>query len=367
MIDEAEAATIRMIYDLYRKHKTVRKVAERAHTLELRTRIRKCPYGIAKGGKPFARGHIYHILTNPIYAGRIRHKDKVYDGRHPAIIEPERWEKIQKLLATGAARERGSKQLADRSPLAGKIFDDTGDRLTPSHSRKSGKRLRYYISRRLVVDRGAKHPDAWRLPAEQLENLIVDLVQQHLNKPMTASELLSQASASQLIKAKKQLSANRHAVSWLKLAGRVNLQPGSISVSLDHKIFAAMLDCKPEKLNLDALTITSPFQMRRRGVELKLHLGDAPAEIDRALVQNVVTAQRWLRMIIDGKSLAKIANEEGITSHRVRMVTDLALLAPDILDAIASGTQPDGLNTDKLIKSEIPATWVEQREIYAVT
>jgi site-specific DNA recombinase len=72
-------------------------------------------------------------------------------------------------------------------------------------------------------------------------------------------------------------------------------------------------------------------------------------------------------MIINGKSLAEIANEESTTSHRIRMVTDLALLAPDILDAIGSGMQSEGLNTDRLIKSDIPANWLEQREIFAET
>ncbi len=72
-------------------------------------------------------------------------------------------------------------------------------------------------------------------------------------------------------------------------------------------------------------------------------------------------------MIINGKSLVEIAKQDQTTSHRIRMVTDLALLAPDILDAIASGTQPEGLNTDRLIKSDISANWLEQREIFAET
>ena len=292
VMDETEAATIRTIYELYETHKTVRKVAERANSLGLRTRTRNCPDRGTKGGNLFCRGHVYHILTNPIYAGLIRHKDNVYDGQHPAIIEPAGWEKIQKLLATGAAKERGSKQLADRSPLAGKLFDETGDRLTPSHSCKNGKRLRYYISRRLVVDRRHKHPDAWRLPAEQLENLIVELEQQNLSKPAAVSRLLPQATASQLIKARKHLSANRHASSWLKLVARIDLQPGSITATLEQALLADLLDCKSDRLNLNALTITSPFRMRRRGVELKLHLNEAPPEIDRALVQNIVKAQR---------------------------------------------------------------------------
>jgi hypothetical protein len=67
-------------------------------------------------------------------------------------------------LSSEAARTRGRSNAAERSPLAGKLFDEIGDRLTPSHSRKNGKRLRYYISRRLVTDRRQKYPDAWRLP-----------------------------------------------------------------------------------------------------------------------------------------------------------------------------------------------------------
>ena len=44
-------------------------------------------------------------------------------------------------------------------------------------------------------------------------------------------------------------------------------------------------------IDLAALTIEAPFQMRRRGVELKLHLGEAPAEIDRTLVWNIMTGR----------------------------------------------------------------------------
>jgi hypothetical protein len=70
-----------------------------------------------------------------------------------------------------------------RPPLVGKLFDVTGDRLTPSHSRKTGKPLRCYISRRLVTDKREKHPDAWRLPARDLETGIARLLRDHLMKP----------------------------------------------------------------------------------------------------------------------------------------------------------------------------------------
>ena len=181
-VDESEAVTIRSLYDLYLEHRAIRSVKDVAAKLSLRTRRRKRPDGRIKGGGQFDRGHIHHILTNPIYAGRIRHKGQVFDGQHPAIIDPETWVKFQKLLSEGAARTRGAKQKATRSFLAGNLFDETGDRLTPSHSRKNGKRLRYCISRRLVTDRSRKHPDAWRLPTEQLEGLLSDSVLQHLKR-----------------------------------------------------------------------------------------------------------------------------------------------------------------------------------------
>jgi DNA invertase Pin-like site-specific DNA recombinase len=77
-IDEAEATTIRMLYDLYLKHGTLREVKERAEQLDLRSRRRERAGGRISGGKHFDRGHLQHILSNPVYAGRIRHKQQVY-------------------------------------------------------------------------------------------------------------------------------------------------------------------------------------------------------------------------------------------------------------------------------------------------
>ncbi len=364
-VDESEAVTIRSLYDLYFEHRAIRRVKYEAAKLSLRTRRRERPDGRITGGGLFDRGHIHHILTNPIYAGRIRHKGQVFDGQHPAIIDPGTWDKVQELLSEGAAKTRGAKQKATQSPLAGKLFDETGDRLTPSHSRKNGKRLRYYISRRLVTDRSRKHPDAWRLPAEQLEGLLSETVLQHLRRSGAAVFMTTGLQASDLPAIEAALRETLTPRKALALIERADLRPGVLRVGLDAKLLAGALNIVPDNLNSVDLSIEAPFQMRRRGVELKLHLGVAPPETDPVLVRNIVKARNWLAMIIKGKTFAEIAETEGTSKRRIQAVVELALLSPDVFGAIETGEQPAGLTSDYLIKTSFSAIWSEQREQFA--
>ncbi len=151
----------------------------------------------------------------------------------------------------------------------------------------------------------------------------------------------------------------------LALIERVDLQPGSLTVRLDKAMLADRLGGSPEQINLAELKIEAPFQMRRRGVELKLHLGEPPAVIDRTLVQNIMKGRNWLAMVISGKTFSEIADVEGVSKRRVQDVVNLALLSPDVLDDIAAGEQPDGLTTDYLIKARFSAVWSEQREQFS--
>lgn len=264
------------------------------------------------------------------------------------------------MLEGAASKQRGRSKKATTSPLAGKLFDETGDRLTPSHSRKNGKRSRYYISHRLVKDRSKAHPDAWRLPAEQLEALLADLVRHHLTRPDAASSMTVNMTAAEISIASGKMNEFKSSANRLSLVERVDLRPGTLTVQLDRDALALCLECRPEQINPDRLIIEAPFRMRRRGVELKLHLGEAPPEIDRTLIQNIVKARRWLGLIIEGKTFTEIAKTEGTSKRRVQDVIDLALLAPDVLEAIARGEQPDGLTSDYLIKSGFSAVWSEQ-------
>lgn len=369
-IDETEAPIIRHIHDLYHALGSVRAVAERAEELGYRTRQRSFTTGTSTGGTPFSRGHIYQILTNPLYAGRIRHRDKIYDGQHPAIIDPAAWDEMQERLSADATRTRGRSNAAERSPLVGKLFDETGDRLTPSHSRKNGKRLRYYISRRLVTDRRKKHLAAWRLPARDLETGIARVLRDHLHKPTVVTDLVRDITASEVpdLQAKLRQVASDcdpdgSADVWAPLLRRADLAQGCMVLRLDRKVMADRLGIAPDRIDSSARQIRASFQMQRRGVEARIVLGTAIPQVDPVLAKNTLTAQRWYAAVKAGSSFGDIATREKTTTSRIQQMIGLAFLAPRLLDQVAAGNQPVSFTSEWFKRRQLPPDWDEQQKI----
>src|SRR5271166_391785 len=56
---------------------------------------------------------------------------------HPAIIDLETWDRVQQKLES-QTRERRISQPDDHSFLAGKLYDDRGNRMSSSHASKGG-------------------------------------------------------------------------------------------------------------------------------------------------------------------------------------------------------------------------------------
>ncbi|GGH21219.1 recombinase family protein [Cribrihabitans marinus] len=111
------------------------------------------------------------MADNPVYRGLIEHRDKTWPGTHAAIIDDALWDRVQEKLQCASARRRG--QVGPRSssagtdtsaPLLGKLRYETGERLTPSHTNRHGKRFRYYVSNRLIT--GKRQTKGWRLSAK---------------------------------------------------------------------------------------------------------------------------------------------------------------------------------------------------------
>src|SRR4029077_3017964 len=166
-----EAEAVRRIFLRYPELGSVRRLKQELDKAGIRSKQRIHGNGTHSGGQPFSRGALYALLANPIYIGEIAHKGARYPGQHAAILDRQSWEAVQDQLRAGAPARRGRAE-GSRSGLIGKLFDEAGHRLTPSHATKAGRRYRYYVSRPLVTDTAEEAPGAWRIPAAALEHLV---------------------------------------------------------------------------------------------------------------------------------------------------------------------------------------------------
>ena len=100
-----------------------------------------------------------------------------YAGDHEAILDRSLFDAVQVKLAA-SANVRQLKLRASPSILAGRIFDDRGNRMTPTHTNKNGARYRYYISHALLQRRNDK---ATRVSAHEIERAVTKALRCHIN------------------------------------------------------------------------------------------------------------------------------------------------------------------------------------------
>lgn len=171
VVNEEEAKTVQFLFDRYLELGSIRRLKADADREGIVTKRRQYE-GRSAGAKSFTRGHLAQFLKNPVYVGEVMHRGEIYSGQHEGIISRNVWDAVQAKL-NGNARKRWHATNTDHlCLLTGLIFDETGDRLTPTYSNKKGRRYQYYISSRLVGDLSAK--DGWRLPAEEIERAVLD-------------------------------------------------------------------------------------------------------------------------------------------------------------------------------------------------
>ena len=85
----------------------------------IRDKIAADGKGKSTGGGLISRGHLYKILRNPIYVGRLGHNDLVHEGQKAAIVDQTTWECVQNRLAAHAQRETQASQHNSDALMAG--------------------------------------------------------------------------------------------------------------------------------------------------------------------------------------------------------------------------------------------------------
>jgi hypothetical protein len=353
-------------------------VAEEAARLGIRSKRRVFASGKARGGGRLSRGQVHFLLTNPVYLGRIRHRQQSFPGQHEAIVDEALWERVQAKLQEAAARPRGragsaagAGQAPAPSPLAGRFRDETGDRLTPTHTRRHGRRHRYYVSNRLVSGRSsAADAAAWRLPAPAFETSVATVIAGHLGALAERHAILAapDAASLQALAARAGELCDRlrggdaGLLRDLVVSGEVG--HGRIAIRLAPEALAAELGTSPDAIAGGVPAITAPFHLRRRGVETRIVAGDAEPAPDPVLVRRLAEARHWVARLRDGVPLATLSRQAGHSDAYIRTRAQLAFLSPRIQAAIVQGTQPPDLTLARILRAGVPLDWAEQERAF---
>jgi site-specific DNA recombinase len=351
VVNELEAKTVRTIFALFLELHNVRAVQSELARLNLRTKPYAVLRGRAAGNLAFARGHIYKILSNPIYIGEIDHKGVRHPGQHPPLVSLTTWDSVQVQLAANRRATRARSNAKSTNLLAGLLYDKSGNRLVSSHTTKNGKRYRYYIApeENGRAPAGSNHAKL-RLPAPQTDELAIVSVQRFLNdRSKVATRLrafrLTARQISSALEIAHQLAgtlasnvgSDKQRV-IADLIERVIVSNENMQIRIrSHRFIGATL---PQPTSDVAFSIDVPFtQPAGRGVSKLLIEERAAHNPDPVITKAVARAHRWFEDLTAGtaNSMAEIAARENITDNYVSNLIHLAWLPPRQVELLLAG------------------------------
>jgi site-specific DNA recombinase len=264
------------------------------------------------------------------------------------------------MMAAGARPRGRSSTATDSRILTGKLQDETGDLLTPTHTQRHGRRFAYYVSNRLIA--GGTDPSGWRLPAAALEASLRTILAGHLRTSAAGHSLLSEPKARDAADLMERATAlaDRIAEEPALLGNMIvssTLSQGSIHLQLDPAAVASALDVSQDLLSDRLLQVSCPFALRRRGVETRIIAGERIPAPDQVLQRTLAEAHVWAREIRAGTSLIEIARKTGHSEPYLRARLPLAFLAPRVQAAILDGRQPADLSVAQIIREDLSMDW----------
>jgi len=277
------------------------------------------------GGNPYSRGALYSILQNPVYIGKIRHKEEMYDGQHEVkeiLSEPYA---VQKKLVGQAAAHRGHKKANDPNLLKGRLFDGEGTVYSPaSTKKKSGQIYRYYISQNLIQFRD--HPKATmaRIPAYEIEQVVCDTVRSRLIEILA----LDSINDHEII---QHITAHMPPAETLVSVGvnRVIVDQDELQIDINPLKMRQLLQTHlnlviSEKSALPNLMISVPFTIRRayRGaIQIQSdHTETDFLDMQPTQLKNLIRGIIWREEHFAGMAMGDIAKREGLSKAGIRKI-----------------------------------------------
>jgi hypothetical protein len=355
-----EAETVRTMFRLYLECGSVGTLAEELARRGVMAKVRSLASGRTKGGGPYSVGALAHFLKNRFYLGEVVYRGETHAGEHEPIVDRATFETVQAQLAENM---RARRIRVEHSPavLISRLFDDRGNRMTPTHSNKDGVRYRYYVSHALLQRRNEDAGGVARVPAMPLEKLVVEAVRA---RTQLGATLHSGFSDREVIDAYVE---------------RIVVRPNAIDIELREETRAPATDGAAPSLATDvpgcdsqatssihATVITLPWSapafLAVKGV---LHLPAATPTLKQetrdAIVLAIAKARSWIDDLTSGRiqSFTQLAQQERKVERHIRLLIPLAFTPPQTLAAIIAGTGSTDLTVTALSQA-IPYAWRSQ-------
>jgi site-specific DNA recombinase len=352
------------VRDLYRRYLDIGTVVRLKAILDredARSPLRTDGTGKTIGGGLISRGHLYKILSNPIYLGRLTHKGQVRDGLHDPIVDQETWDRVRLLLVEHAQRTAGNCQNSD-ALLAGKLFDDRGNRMSPSHAAKGGRRWRYYVSQAVLQGRKHEAGSVARVPALEIERRVTEAVRaassasnrqgwRELHQPKASGRGASTDSPA--VRSSDYDATLRAAIE------RVVMSRTTIEIELAEGMASG------DQNRILIIPWTPPSPHRRREIiqgegERPCAMGPMRTEARAVLTDALRDAHHWLDelSISPNQTIESLAVREGKTERWIRRTISLAFLCPALVKAAIAGRLPRGFGVKRLM--DLPMAWPDQ-------
>jgi hypothetical protein len=353
LVVPAEAAAVRTIFERYLEFGSVRALAEDLDRRGIHSKPRRLSNGRTVGGGRFGAGALAYLLKNRFYIGEVVYRGEVHCGEHEPILHSTLFEAVQaKLAAQAVARRcrlRGSPAL-----LSGRLFDNRGNRMSPTHTNKGGVRYRYYVSQAVLPGKPPPPGLVSRVPAPEIEALVVAALRKHLNASGAGEPLPDND---------RDLFA-RH-------LERVTLTPNHLELRLRQSVDAAQShdpanndSSGPPVASVTTIAVpwTSPVPAAVKGI-IHVPAHNTPMTPSRrdALLTAIAKARNWADELAHGRvgSFAVLARREGKVERHIRLLVPLAFLSPRIVSGLLDGTAPAGLTIATLARA-LPLSWAEQ-------
>ena len=343
-----DAETVRAIFARYVALGSIGPLAEDLDRSGIRTKQRRVRFGV---------GALAYLLKNRIYIGEVVYRGEVHRGEHEPILDRDVFEAAQAKLAAGTV-ERRLRLKASPAVLTGRIFDDRGNRMSPTHSNKLGARYRYYVSHAVIAKRRKDAGSVARVPAPEIETLVLKAVREHLQA---------------IDNAEHQIAARDHDLIERHVE-RIVVKPNMIEVQLvdtkdepttpgdqNHRDGMGEDRSDPRPFTLALPWAAQSFSAVKGVLHMPEPSSSLKSELRDGLLTAIAKARGWVDDLLGNRvtSFAEIAIREGKTERYIRLLTSLAFTSPRIIAALIDGTAPADLTVAGLAKA-LPDSWAEQ-------